>query len=174
MKCELCNKKIDGSFGSGRFCDRSCSNSFSSRIRRKERNDKISLALQHVQHFCKICNKDSSPRNGGTSRYCSEHKGLHGRDILFEDIKSDETKKKRLIKEYGHRCEICKLTEWMEERIPLVMDHINGDSDDSSRENLRIICHNCHAQTDTFGGKNKGKYKTRRSKFRKDRSRWYR
>lgn len=56
-------------------------------------------------------------------------------------------------------CEICGLTEWMGksgDEAPLQVDHINGINDDNRLENLRILCANCHAQTDTFCGKNKG------------------
>ena len=30
------------------------------------------------------------------------------------------------------------------------MDHINGDRSDNRIENLRLLCPNCHSQTETF------------------------
>ena len=36
----------------------------------------------------------------------------------------------------------------------LTLDHINGVNDDNRIENLRILCNNCHSQTDTFTGRN--------------------
>jgi hypothetical protein len=36
------------------------------------------------------------------------------------------------------------------------MDHINGDKHDNRLENLRILCGNCHMQTPTYCGRNKG------------------
>ncbi len=67
--------------------------------------------------------------------------------------------RKRLIKEgwKGARCEVCKLEEWMGASISLELDHINGDRFDNRIENLRILCPNCHAQTDTYRGKNKSR-----------------
>lgn len=53
-----------------------------------------------------------------------------------------------------HRCEICNITEWMGKKVPLELDHIDGDHFNNSYHNLRIICPNCHAQTDTNSGKN--------------------
>jgi hypothetical protein len=63
---------------------------------------------------------------------------------------------KKLKNERGweHRCSICKLTEWNDKSIPLEIDHINGIHSDNRIENLRAICPNCHAQTDTYKGKN--------------------
>ena len=67
--------------------------------------------------------------------------------------------KNRLIKEgiKTHKCEICGIEEWMGQPTPLELDHINGKHDDNRLENLRVICPNCHAQTSTYRGKNKGK-----------------
>lgn len=57
-----------------------------------------------------------------------------------------------------HKCEICGLTEWNNEKIPLELHHIDGDRYNNVYENLQILCPNCHSQTDNNSGKNKGKY----------------
>ncbi len=58
------------------------------------------------------------------------------------------------LKLFPLKCEICHLKSWMDNQIPLQVDHINGIWDDNRLENLRLICPNCHAQTDTYCGKN--------------------
>ena len=44
----------------------------------------------------------------------------------------------------------------------LQLDHINGDHYDDRIENLRILCPNCHSQSDTFTGRNLRQYKVKK------------
>lgn len=44
----------------------------------------------------------------------------------------------------------CGLTSWMGKAITLHLDHINGDNSDNRLENLRLLCPNCHSQTETY------------------------
>jgi len=75
----------------------------------------------------------------------------------FEDIKTDGCRKKRLILELGHSCQVCGLVEWCGRSAPIEIDHIDGNPENNSRQNLRLICCNCHAQTETYRGRNVGK-----------------
>ena len=43
--------------------------------------------------------------------------------------------------------------------IPLELDHIDGNHYNNELINVRIVCPNCHAQTETNSGKNVGKNK---------------
>lgn len=44
---------------------------------------------------------------------------------------------------------------WNNKKLVMVLDHINGVSDDHRLENLRLLCPNCNSQTDTFCRKHK-------------------
>lgn len=66
--------------------------------------------------------------------------------------------KKRLFQEKIKKPE-CELCGWAKEsedgRIPVELDHINGDRNDNRLDNLRILCPNCHSLQLTHRGKNK-------------------
>jgi 5-methylcytosine-specific restriction endonuclease McrA len=47
-------------------------------------------------------------------------------------------------------CESCGLREWQGEPIQLELDHIDGDRSNNTLANLRMLCPNCHAQTETW------------------------
>ena len=65
--------------------------------------------------------------------------------------------KNRLLREgyMINRCEVCGIEDWYGNQLNMELDHIDGDRTNHKRENLRIICPNCHAQTDTYRAKNK-------------------
>lgn len=53
-----------------------------------------------------------------------------------------------------NECQECGLTEWRGKQLNMHIDHINGVRDDHRLENLRMLCPNCHSQTETYGGRN--------------------
>ena len=56
------------------------------------------------------------------------------------------------------RCELCSWSKKsIDDRIPLELDHINGDRFDNRLKNLRILCPNCHSLQPTHRGLNRKK-----------------
>lgn len=64
--------------------------------------------------------------------------------------------KRYLIETRGHKCELCGGTEWNGQPMPLIKDHIDGNSEDNRIENLRLVCGNCDMQLPTYKSKNRG------------------
>jgi hypothetical protein len=79
-------------------------------------------------------------------------------EILVENSNYTYTTqlKERLLKTnlLENKCYKCgQLPIWCGEKLNLQLDHINGVYNDNRLSNLRILCPNCHTQTETFYGK---------------------
>lgn len=83
------------------------------------------------------------------------------REILIRDSSYQSYKlKKRLFNESikEPKCELCGWCEKTPDgRLPLELDHINGDRSDNRLENIRILCPNCHSLQPTHRGLNRRK-----------------
>lgn len=66
---------------------------------------------------------------------------------------------KRLFKEgyKEEKCERCGITKWMGEKIVFHLHHEDGDHNNNKITNLKVLCPNCHSQTDNYAGKGKCK-----------------
>jgi len=85
-------------------------------------------------------------------------------DILIENstyLSSSNLKKKLLKYELiENKCDKCGCNnEWFGNILVLQLDHINGVNNDNRLENLRLLCPNCHSQTETYAGKKKKEIK---------------
>ncbi len=78
----------------------------------------------------------NSPYEGGSSALKSR---LYRAGLLKEDAQCAE-------------CGVSSI--WNGKRLVLQLDHINGSNRDNRIENLRLLCPNCHSQTDTYAGRN--------------------
>lgn len=65
--------------------------------------------------------------------------------------------KNRLLKEgmLIDECALCGISYWNEKKINLELDHIDGKRVNHELSNLRLLCPNCHSQTDTYRSKNR-------------------
>ena len=81
-------------------------------------------------------------------------------DILIEgsDYANMSRLKIRLLKEklIEERCYCCGISEWMNKPLSLQIHHKNGINTDHRINNLCLLCPNCHSQTDSYCGRNKG------------------
>lgn len=177
MICEKCGKEHDGTFGSGRFCSRSCANIRSHSIETKV---KISITLGGNGRVklknCLFCNK---PLNGNQYKYCSLQcsqqamRKIHSQKQLeyfntvdclgyFPDIdvtasgNTISKVRRYLLAKFGHKCQICGQITWLGKPIPLWVDHIDGKADNWLVANLRLVCPNCDFFSTTYCGRNKG------------------
>jgi len=115
------------------------------------------------QFNCKWCGTTKNKQRGTTNTYCS-NKCQH--DFQFNSRYVDwcngkiETSnvwlRKALSQRYGAICSVCKISNWQNKPIVLEVEHKDGNSGNNILENLCLICPNCHSQTPTYKGANKG------------------
>lgn len=77
---------------------------------------------------------------------------------------------KHYLKEkYQEKCSLCGWNRKnpITKKVPLEIDHIDGNASNNKEENLRLICPNCHALTPHFRNLNKGNGRTWRLKYLK-------
>ena len=67
-----------------------------------------------------------------------------------------------LDEKFNNSCCECGITVWNGKSITLEVEHCDGDSSNHVEDNLKLLCPNCHSQTDTYRAKNKGKGRLKR------------
>lgn len=80
--------------------------------------------------------------------------------IEYGDVHSESTIRKHmklhLITIHGNTCSVCGTEEWFGDDVPLVCDHIDGNSENHDYDNFRLVCGNCDMLLPTYKSKNRG------------------
>lgn len=96
----------------------------------------------------------------GLNKYCDPciATGNHLHRKSLDEARTDATRRRHLLRTRPHQCEYpgCGIKEWLGSPVPLEMDHVDGNSDNNTEANLRLLCPNCHALTPTSRAKNRG------------------
>jgi hypothetical protein len=154
---ENCGREHDGSYGSGRFCSRSCANS---RARSEEDKKKISEGIK------KAYAEGRAKRPNITQDQIDARVAAQRKKAIDELMAADysslrfERLRKRVILEQDNKCNRCGLDEWLDEPLMLELEHKDGNNQNNDRDNIECLCPNCHSLTPTWRGRNKSKVRT--------------
>lgn len=85
----------------------------------------------------------------------------HTKESFLELLKTNTTMSSAKIKKYlfkfdiiENKCSLCPQgPTWNNKKLSLQLDHIDGNRHNNMLENFRIVCPNCHSQTETYAGK---------------------
>lgn len=91
----------------------------------------------------------------------NQHTNVDWSLIPFEKLGGGK-RRERLFEEANHSCIQCGFNKTRDNgQSILEIDHIDGDHTNNTRENLRVLCPNCHALTPNFRNWGRtSKYKT--------------
>jgi hypothetical protein len=150
--CEHCEKEFRTK-SAKRFCSRRCSN-------------------QHRRRFasCLQCGNNFSGRKKTFCNFKCQYDYEHQKFI--EDWKAGKLSgnvnggrgqvsqhvRQYLREKYSNKCTRCGWHETnpVTQLVPLTVEHIDGNSENSVEHNLDLICPNCHSLTSTYGSLNRG------------------
>lgn len=155
-----------------KFCSQSCSTTLNNIKRNKKlieiENKKIKIKKVRKNKNvgkCLNCEIEINRDNGKNyQKYCSNICQVkYEEKIKFEKVENNESTsivsiKKYLIKKYGNKCMECGWCETNKtsNKIPIELEHIDGNSENNNLENLKLLCPNCHSLTPTYKALNRG------------------
>ena len=155
--CTCCDAVLSYDKRKNKFCSQSCAAKTNNLGR--HRYGKPRKPCLVCGKMAKGCNKHfCSPKCFQEHRQQTKFKKFEcdGEMDAKEDGSIRHFLRTYLLNKRGQKCEICGRSEWMGKPIPLVVDHINGEPENHSLDNIRLVCGNCNMQLPTFAGGNRG------------------
>jgi hypothetical protein len=127
---------------------------------------------KHLDTECPHCGKLVSSRKIYCDNKCQAEfqnqrklKAWLAGEIEINTVNVSKTLKNYLLEQCGHKCSKCG---WCEVnpttgKIPLEVNHIDGNSSNNTPSNMEVLCPNCHSLTPTFRNLNRGKGRKKRN-----------
>lgn len=167
-QCLYCGKDIPlgnmnfSEYKTRKFCSHSCAASYNNPYIKHEN-------IKNDINYCLNCGKEIKKKNKYCSTKCQmeyqqkewEKKWLAGEvdgntDSIW--VEARDRVKTYLMRIYDNKCAICG---WGEVnpytgKIPLEVEHIDGNPYRTTPDNVTLLCPNCHSLTSTYRGANKG------------------
>ncbi|MFH8883825.1 HNH endonuclease signature motif containing protein [Streptomyces californicus] len=77
-------------------------------------------------------------------------------DLVARRVPGERLRRAMIALGTTELCALCGTgPTWRGRRLPLEVDHIDGDWRNNLQQNLRLLCPNCHSTTDTYRGRGK-------------------
>lgn len=122
-----------------------------SHLKKKIEEYEIDISHFKGQGWSRGLTKETTPSLKRKDKYSFEEVFQENSDLPRKTVRQYIIKNNLL----EYKCSFCgNIGEWMGKMIALELDHINGINNDHRLENLRWLCPNCHATTETYSGKN--------------------
>ncbi|MFW6219729.1 MAG: HNH endonuclease signature motif containing protein [bacterium] len=168
VRCLNCDIEFKSLISENRkFCSHSCSATYNNKLKIKRNTKNRKNYHKRKKRICLNCGKIT------TNKYCnSKCQNDYRRNEIFKKIEAGDTTlnhkqyKKYLTHKYGEKCMECGWCEIhpITGNVPIEMEHIDGNSENNSLDNLKLLCPNCHSLTPTYKSLNIGNGRHKRMK----------
>lgn len=166
--CAKCQKPLTHEQRNNKYCSLSCATS--------QNNTNLVRVPRKTRQKCKRCDKAVS---GTKSLYCSnkcQHESEHTDFIkrwTNNEVDGGSWHKvsgyvrRWLSEQKGEQCWECgwDTVNQHTNKVPIQVEHVDGNPYNHRPENLKLICPNCHSLTATWGGGNIGHGRVERLKY---------
>lgn len=184
--CEFCGLEFEALISDNRkYCSQSCAAKINDRIyiKRKSNNKEHNKHIRYrkeINNKCFCCGKETKNKfcNSKCQKKYVYDKWISEWKSGFKSGKKGENGtsnyiRKYLFEKYENKC--CKCG-WCElnvhtNKIPLEIEHKDGNHENNNESNLELLCPNCHSLTTTYKALNKGSGRySRRQRYKNNKS----
>jgi 5-methylcytosine-specific restriction endonuclease McrA len=166
-RCPKCNIEHNKN---GNFCSRSCANSRTwsdeDKIKKSIAAKKSDKVKNVNRHYANNINRIEKYKK--TIIRKQELRILEIIETPFDELIWSD-KRIKIYHEQQCKCNSCGNDKWKNEKIPLELEHKDGNNTNNNRDNLELLCPNCHALTSTWRGRNKKGQRPKGSKVSDER-----
>ncbi len=149
--CEICKSGFEVNYSSPKkFCSHSCSAKKSNVERAKPKKKCLQCDKKCSRHAVKYCSNKC--------QFEYESKAIMNKIENGDTKQSHKMYKRYLILKHGEKCMECGWSEVnpFSNKVPIELEHIDGNSSNNKLSNLKLLCPNHHALTATYKALNKG------------------
>lgn len=165
--CLNCGNEIfDLKSSKRKFCSQKCNAIYNNQKYPKKKR------IRNRLYNCICCRKKL---NDTQFKYCSKKcESEYQKQLIWKKIDDGETTlpsryyKQYLIEKFEEKCMKCGWNEINPSsgKIPIQLEHKDGNAENNSLDNLELLCPNCHSLTPTYMGLNRGHGRERRRQLR--------
>ncbi|HEC64608.1 MAG TPA: HNH endonuclease, partial [bacterium] len=157
--CTQCEDRLSYAKRHNKFCSSSCAATFNNKGTRRHGKDPglciecgKKLSWSGKKYCNHRCQNDYQYKVYVASWKAGYKTGLMGKYSISKHIK------RYLFEKYDSKCIKCgwsKVNKFTN-KLPLEIEHIDGDYRNCTESNLILLCPSCHSLTRTYKGANKG------------------
>lgn len=136
------------------FCSHRCSALFNNPLKANKKKKCLECGVKHSnKKFCSHgCNQKNKEKAVLVEWRSGARSGLTKNGFLCETVR------RYLLGKYDNKCSRCGWCEVNHKsgKVPVQIEHIDGDFRNCSESNLIVLCPNCHSLTPTYMSLNRG------------------